>query len=190
MHGVGDGDSWKTCYPEELEQIRKRRSVVTQQSIDEKVKIAIDKTKAETKEELLGAVNAAVTDAVVSLLPALWDFTKNNPNARPEDFPLPSFFWSNSVNTRAPAPAQATAKGPAPVHSSPTSVSCMVGGPSALAELDALTVITPFQQHVYSLLFQLPLGCLTSQTCLLRRPMTPRAPYSMTSRARRCPWER
>ena len=36
----------------------------------------------------------------------------------------------------------ATAKGPAPVHSSPTSVSCMLGGPSSLAELDALTVIT------------------------------------------------
>ena len=49
---------------------------------------------------------------------------------------------SNSASTRAPAPAQATAKGPAPVHSSPTSVSCMLGGPSSLAELDALTVIT------------------------------------------------
>ena len=141
-HGVGDGASWKMCYHEEPEERRKRRSIVTQQSIDEKAKIAVDKTKVKTKEELPGAISAAVTDAVVSLIPALWDFTKNNPNARPEDFAHPSFVGNNSVNTRAPTPAQATAKGPAPVHSSPTSVSCMVGGPSSLAELDALTVIT------------------------------------------------
>ena len=116
--------------------------VVTQQSIDEKVAIAVNKTKAETKEELLGAINATVTDAVDSLLPALFDFTKNNPNARPEDFPLPSFVGSNSANTTTPAPAQATAKGLIPVHSSPTSISGMLVRPSSLAELDALTVIT------------------------------------------------
>ena len=80
--------------------------------------------------------------SVVNLIPALFYFTKNNPNARPEDFPIPSFVRSNSANTTALAPAQATTKGPAPVRSSPTSVSCMVGGPSSLAELDALTVIT------------------------------------------------
>ena len=53
VHGVGDGASWKTCYHEEPEERKKRRSVITQQSIDEKVKIAVDKTKAETKQELL-----------------------------------------------------------------------------------------------------------------------------------------
>ena len=62
VHSVGDGATWKTCYPEELEERRKRRSVVTKRSIDEKVKIAVDKTK----EELLGAVSAVVTDAVAS----------------------------------------------------------------------------------------------------------------------------
>ena len=102
----------------------------------------VNKTKAETKEELFEVVSGLVTDAVVSLLPALFDFTKNNPNARPEDFPLPSFVRSNSANTTAPTPAQATAKGPVPIHSSPTSVSGMLGGPLSLAELDALTVIT------------------------------------------------
>ena len=54
VHGVGDGASWKKCYPEELEERRKRRSVLTQQSINEMVAIAVNKTKAETKEELLG----------------------------------------------------------------------------------------------------------------------------------------
>ena len=80
VHGVGDGASWKTCYHQEPVE-RKKRWAVTQQSTDEKVKIAVDKSKVETKEELLGAVNAAVTDAVVSLLPSLFDFTKNDPNA-------------------------------------------------------------------------------------------------------------
>ena len=106
MHGVGDGASWKTCYLEEPEERRKRWLVITQESIDEKVAIAVNKTKAETKEELLGAVSAAVTDTVVSLIPALFDFTKNNPNARSEDFPIPSFVGSNSANTTAPTPAQ------------------------------------------------------------------------------------
>ena len=80
--------------------------------------------------------------SVVNLIPALFYFTKNNPNARPEDFPIPSFFGRNSVNTTALAPAQATTTGPVPVHSSPTSVSCMLDGPSSLVELDALMVIT------------------------------------------------
>ena len=46
------------------------------------------------------------------------------------------------MNITPPAPPQATAKGTAPVHSSLTSVFGMLGGPSSLAELDALTVIT------------------------------------------------
>ena len=80
VHGVGDGASWKTCYPEEPEERRKRRLVITEQSIDEKVAIAVNKTKAETKEELLGVVNAAVTEAVASLILAIYDWSKSNPN--------------------------------------------------------------------------------------------------------------
>ena len=147
VHGIGDGASWKTCYPEDLEERGKRCSVITQQSIDEKVKIAVNKNKAETKEKLLRVVNAAVSDAVASLILAILDWSKSNPNKGPEDFPLPNFVGSNLVNITALAPAQATAKGPAPVHCSPTSVSCMLGGPSLLAELDALKVIT---RHTFS----------------------------------------
>src|SRR4051812_37115065 len=58
---------------------------------------------------------------------------------------MPIFVRSNSVNnTTVPSPAHATAPPPAPVpaHSSPSSVSGALGGPSSLDELDALMVIT------------------------------------------------
>ena len=70
---------------------------------------------------------------------------EGNPDKPVDDFPVPSFVGSNSVNnTTAPSPAHATglALAPTPAHSSPSVVSGALGGPSALAELDALTVIT------------------------------------------------
>ena len=51
VHGVGDGASWKTCYREEPEERRKRK-LLTQQTIDQKVALAVNKSKAETKAEL------------------------------------------------------------------------------------------------------------------------------------------
>jgi hypothetical protein len=131
--------------------------MLTQQTIDEKVALAVDKTKAETKEELVKIVDAAVSAAVAavradiassisSLIPAVIDWTKKNPDKGLADFPLPSYVRSNSVNIAPPAPAHTTAHapvpGPAPVHSSPSSVSGVLDGASSLAELDALTVIT------------------------------------------------
>jgi hypothetical protein len=149
VHAVGDGALWKTCYSEDPEE-RKKRRALNQQTIDEKVTIAVNKTKVETKEELRGEVHEAVAGVtanfqsaiITNLIPAIIDWHKNNPEKGPEDFPLPSYVGSNSVNITPPAPAQATAKGPAPVHSSPTSVSGMLVGPSSMDELDALTVIT------------------------------------------------
>ena len=153
VHAIGDGASWKMCYSEEPEERRKRRAL-NQQTIDEKVAIAVNKTKAKTKEELRREVHAAVNEAVAgvtanfqsaiitNLILAIIDWHKNNPEKGAEDFPLPSYVGSNSVNITPPAPAEATAKGPAPVHSSPTSVSGMLVGPSSMAELDAHTVIT------------------------------------------------
>ena len=44
--------------------------------------------------------------------------------------------------TTATSLALATAPDPAPTHSSLSSVSGVLGGPSSLAELDAITVIT------------------------------------------------
>ena len=156
VHDVGDGASCKTCYHEKPEEGRQRR-LLTQQTIDQKVALAINKSKAETKAELEQIVDARVsavvagvtadfTSSISSLLPAFFEWTKKNPDKGPADFPLPSYVGSNSVNTAPPAPAHATAHapvpGPAPVHSSPSSVSGVLGWASSLAELDALTVIT------------------------------------------------
>ena len=70
---------------------------------------------------------------------------KENPDKTVDDFPMPSFVGSNSVNnTTAPSPTHTTvpAPAPAPAHRSPSSVSGVLGRPSSLAELDALIVIT------------------------------------------------
>ena len=131
--------------------------MLTQQTIDKKVALAVDKTKAETKEELVKVVDAAVSAAVAgvttdftssisSLLLAFFEWTKKNPDKGPADFPLPSYVGSNSVNIAPPAPAHATAHapvpGPSPIQSNPSSISGMLSGALSLAELDALTVIT------------------------------------------------
>jgi hypothetical protein len=124
--------------------------------------ILVNKTKAKTKEELVKEVVQAavkeVVNAVVAscrvevasnigiLIPEIIDWTKKNPDKGPADFSLPSYVGSNSVNITPPAPAHAIAHaptpGPAPIYSSPSFVSGMLGGASSLAELDALTVIT------------------------------------------------
>ena len=46
----------------------RKRWVLTQQTIDEKVAIVVNKTKAETKAELLGVFNAAVNEAMAGVM--------------------------------------------------------------------------------------------------------------------------
>ena len=75
------------------------------------------------------------------------------------------------MNNNTIAPSLAHATGPplavAPAHSSPSSVSGALGGPSSLAELDAVTVIT-CRTNIYiyidNIPFLLPFGCFTPQT--------------------------
>lgn len=129
---------------------KRHRRVLTQLTINEKVALAVHKRKTETKEELAKVVDAWVSVALVvsfsSLIPIVWDWTKNNPDKGPHAFPFPSFLGSNLVNIAPPAPAHATTDAPipglAPVQSSPSSVSGVLGGASSLVELDAIKVIT------------------------------------------------
>ena len=157
MHGAGDGATWKVFYNEGPEA-KKQKKKFSQADINAKVKLAVEKKAAEDakkaaedKYELLQqAVNAAVTacrnDFATNLVPVIINWTKENPDKTVHDFPLPSFVRSNSMNNNTIAPSLAHATGPplaaAPAHSSPSSVSGAVGGPSCLAELDAVTVIT------------------------------------------------
>ena len=92
------------------------------------------------------AVTACRNDFATNLVPAIINWTKENPDKTVHDFPMPSFAGSNSMNNNNTAPSLAHATGPplaaAPAHSSLSSVSGTLGGPSSLAELDAITVIT------------------------------------------------
>ena len=157
MHGAGDGATWKVIYDEGPEA-KKQKKKFSQADIDAKVKLAIKKKAAEDakkaaedKYELLQqAVNAAVTacrnDFATNLVPVIINWAKENPDKTVHDFPLPSFNGSNSMNNNIIAPSLSHTTGPtlaaSPAHSSPSLVSGALGGPSSLAELDAVTVIT------------------------------------------------
>ena len=182
VHGAGDGATWKVFYNEGPEA-KKQKKKFSQADIDAKVKLAVEKKAAEDakkaaedKYELLQqAVNAAVTacrnDFATNLVPVIINWTKENPDKTVHDFPLPSFVGRNSMNNNTIAPSLAYATGPpiaaAPAHSSPSSVSGVLGGPSSLAELDAVTVIT-CRTNIYiyidNIPFLLPFGCFTPQT--------------------------
>ena len=139
-------------------EAKKQKKKFSQADIDAKVKLAVEKKAAEDgkktaedKYELLQqAVNAAVTacrnDFATNLVPVIINWTKENPDKTVHDFPLPSFVGSNSMKNNTIAPSLAHATRPplavAPAHSSPSSVSGALGGPSSLVELDAVTVIT------------------------------------------------
>ena len=47
VHGVGDGATWKKYYRETTEE-RKERQRLTEENIDKKVEIAVEKKLAET----------------------------------------------------------------------------------------------------------------------------------------------
>ena len=154
VHSAGDGTTWKVFYNEGPED-KKQKKKFSQTDIDEKVKLAFEKKAAEDaekaaeeKNELLqqavaAAVDACRNDFATNLILAIIKWTKENPDKTVHDFPMPSFVGSNSVNiTTAPSISPAHATAPAPAHSSPSSVSAALGGPSSLAELDTLTVIT------------------------------------------------
>ena len=47
MHGVGDGATWKKYYHETMEE-RKERRRLTEENIDKKVEIAVEKKSSQT----------------------------------------------------------------------------------------------------------------------------------------------
>ena len=109
VHGAGDGATWKVFYNKGPEA-KKQKKKFSQADIDAKVKLAVEKKAAEDtektaeeKNELLQqAVDAAVTacrnDFATNLVPAIINWTKENPDKTVHDFPLPSFVGSNVNN--------------------------------------------------------------------------------------------
>ena len=123
VHGVGDGATWKKYYRETTEE-RKERRRLTEENIDKKVEIAVEKKSSQTVATAVVAAKQAIADISTSLVTGIFTWTRQNREKNAEDFPLADFLG-------APAPAPA----PAPD---------VLDGASSLAELDALTVsVTP-----------------------------------------------
>ena len=111
---------------------RKERRRLTKENIDKKVEIAVEKKSSQTVATAVAAAKQVVADLSTSLVPAVFTWTRQNPEKKVEDFPLADF-----LGAPAPAPAPVPAPAPAPTPD-------VLGGASSLAELDALTVsVTP-----------------------------------------------
>ena len=135
VQGVGDGATWKKYYRETTEE-RKERRRLTEENIDKKVEIAVEKKSSQTVATAVAAAKQVVVDMSTSLVPAVFNWTRQNPEKNAADFPLADFLASSSTSV---APAHAAAPAPAPAQAPD-----VLGGASSLAELDALTVsVTP-----------------------------------------------
>ena len=136
VHGVRDGATWKKYYCETTEE-RKERRRLTEENIDKKVEIAVEKKPSQTVATAVAAAKQVAVDISTILVPAVFNWTRQNPEKNAADFSLADFLAGSSSTSVAPAPAAAPAPAPAPAPD-------VLGGASSLAELDALTVsVTP-----------------------------------------------
>ena len=136
VYGVGDGATWKKYYRETMEE-RKERRRLTEENIDKKVEIAVEKKSSQTVATAVAATIQAIVDMSTSLVPAVFNWTRQNPEKNAADFLLADFLAGSNSSSVAPAPAAAPAPAPAPAPN-------VLGGASSLAELDTLMVsVTP-----------------------------------------------
>ena len=126
---------WKNYYRETTEE-RKERRRLTEENIDKKVEIAVEKKSSQTVATAVAAAKQVVADLSTSLVTGIFTWTRQNPEKNAEDFPL-----ADCLGAPAPAPAPVAAPAPALALAPALDV---LGGASSLAELDALTVsVTP-----------------------------------------------
>jgi len=109
-HGVGDGTTWKKYYRETTEE-RKERRRLTEENIDKKVEIAVEKKSSQTVAIAVAAAKQVVVDMSTSLVPTVFNWTRQNPEKNAADFPLADFLGSSSTSV-APAPAPTPAPAP------------------------------------------------------------------------------
>ena len=77
VHGVGDGATWKKYYRETTEE-RKERRRLTEESIDKKVEIAVEKNSAKTVATAVAAAKQVVADLSTSLVTGVFTWTRQN----------------------------------------------------------------------------------------------------------------
>ena len=97
VHGVGDGATWKKYYRETTEE-RKERRRLNEENIDKKVEIAVEKKSSQTVATAVSAAKQVVVDMSTSLVLAVFNWTRQNPEKMQRTFPL----LSSSGGARLP----------------------------------------------------------------------------------------
>ena len=90
MHGVGDGATWKKYYRETTAEKKERRRL-TEESIDKKVEIAVEKKSSQTAATAVAAAKQAIANISTSLVTGVYTWTRQNPEKNVEDFPLADY---------------------------------------------------------------------------------------------------
>src|SRR3989337_1194286 len=90
VHGVGDGATWKKYYHETTEE-RKERRRLTEENIDKKVEIAVEKKSGETIKAVVATAKWEMAATCGVLVSAIVSWSRRNPNKDAADFPLADF---------------------------------------------------------------------------------------------------
>ena len=75
VQGVGDGATWKKYYRETTEE-RKERRRLTEENIDKKVEIAVEKKSSQTVATAVAAAKQVVADLSTSLVTGVHTWTR------------------------------------------------------------------------------------------------------------------
>ena len=103
VHGVGDGATWKKYYRETTEE-RKERRRLTEENIDKKVEIAVEKKSSQTVATAVAAAKQAIADISTSFVTGIHTWTRENPKKMQRTFPLLTS-WGAAHLHPAPAPS-------------------------------------------------------------------------------------
>ena len=78
VYGVGDGATWKKYYRETTKE-RKERRRLTEENIDKKVEIAVEKKSSETVATAVAAAKQVLVDISTTLVLAIFNWSRQNP---------------------------------------------------------------------------------------------------------------
>ena len=87
VHGVGDGATWKKYYRETTEE-RKERRRLTEENIDKKVEIAVEKKSSQTVATAVAAAKQVLVDLFTSLVTGVFTWTSKIQKQMQRTFPL------------------------------------------------------------------------------------------------------
>ena len=78
VHSVGDGATWKKYYRETTEEKKERRRL-TEENIDKKVEIVVEKKSAEIVATAVATAKQVIADMSGVLVPSVFSWSSQNP---------------------------------------------------------------------------------------------------------------